>query len=110
MVHETSSSEDCEGGAWLARNATENIPIAIKNAAIGLIEPLSKFAMKTGKIGIFSVFNGQVSSGKFVDVSNFKNYWSFDWILFHRSMIQNFANSSNHIRSVPRSREMDTWR
>ncbi len=56
IVHAISSGEDCDDGAWLARNATENMPIATKSVAIGLIEPFSKLAVKTGKIGIYSIF------------------------------------------------------
>ena len=56
ITHATSWGEACDGGAWLARNATENMPIAIRNAAIGLIDPLSKLAVKMGVIGVISVF------------------------------------------------------
>ena len=42
IVQATSSIEDWDGGAWLARNATEKIPIEIISAATGLLEPFSK--------------------------------------------------------------------
>ena len=42
IVHATSCIEDWDGGAWLARNATEKIPIEIISAATALFEPFSK--------------------------------------------------------------------
>jgi len=42
IVHATSSIEDWDGGAWLARNATEKSPIETISAATSLLEPFSK--------------------------------------------------------------------